>query len=145
MPRTKEQVQEALGLAAPPDDELMTLLEQLGEGEVMTHVPPVEGEGYTADELAEELEEAVVADSVGELLLKAREETGRSLRQAGAAIGVSHARVREMEHSSNIELATLARVAEALGYRVRIVLQPKAVRSNGERFLSRRRTLSAEL
>ena len=138
MPKTREEVQKAFGLAEPPDDEIMALLERLGEGDVVSGVAPVEGEGYTADELAEELEAAVVAESVGDLLSKARQETGRSLRDVGAAAGVSHSRVRELEQSSNVELATLARLAEALGYRAKIVLEPA-------RKSSRMRKLSAEL
>ena len=124
MGKTKEEVQRAFGLAEPPDDEFMALVRQLGEGEMITGVDPVPGGGYTAQELAEELAEALVADSVGELIAKARKETGRSLRDVGAAVGVSHGRVRELEQSSNIEVATLVRVAEALGYGVKIVLEP---------------------
>ena len=138
MPKTREEVQKAFGLTEPPSDEFMALLERLGEGEVVRGVSPVEGDGYTADELAEELEEAVVAESVGDLLSRARQETGRSLRDVGAAAGVSHSRVRELEQSSNVELATLARLAEALGYRATIVLEPA-------RKLSQMRKLSAEL
>jgi DNA-binding phage protein len=146
MLKTREEVQKAFGLANPPDDEFMALLEQLGEGEVVTGVAAVEGEGYTADELAEELEEAVVADSVGELLARARKETGRSLRDVVGAAGLSHARVRELEQSSNVEVATLVRVAEALGYCVKIVLEPKKSAVKGmKKFFRRGRTLSAEL
>ena len=141
MPRTIEDVRQALGLAELPDDELMALLEELGDGAVVTGAPPVAGGGYTADELAEELQEAVVADSVGQLLKRAREESGRTLRDAGAIVGVSHSRVNELEHSSNVEVATLARVAEALGYSVRILLEPKG--SDG--VSGRKRRLSVEL
>ena len=132
-------------MAELPDDELMALLEELGEAEVVTGVSPVEGEDYTADDFAEELEEAEIAESVGQLLQKAREEAGRSLRQAGEAVGVSHTRVRELEHSSNIEVATLARVAEALGYSVRIVLEPRRPPGKLKKLLGRRRRLSVEL
>jgi DNA-binding phage protein len=136
MDRTKEEVQQAFGLAEPPDDEFMALLSQLGEGEVITGVEPVPGAGYTARELAEELAEALVADSVGELLAKAREETGRSLREVGAAVGVSHGRIRELEQSSNVEVATLVRVARAMGYGVKIVLEPSKEGRPGRRRLT---------
>lgn len=76
MLKDREEVQRALGMAEPPDDELMALLAALGDEDVVTGVRPVEGDGYTADELTEELEEAVVADSVGRLLRKARDEVG---------------------------------------------------------------------
>lgn len=145
MPKSKAEIQRALGLSAPPDDAVLALLEELGEGEVVTGATPVAGPGYSAEELLEELEEAVVADSVGELLWKAREETGRSLREAGEIVGVSHARVRELEHSSNMEVATLARVARALGYRVRIVLQPMRPAGKGRKLDGPARALSTEL
>jgi DNA-binding phage protein len=124
MDKAKEEVQRAFGLAEPPDDEFMALLSHLDEGEVVTGVEPVAGGGYTAEELAQEFGEAVVADTVGELIAKARKETGRSLRAVGAAVGVSHGRVRELEQSSNVEISTLVRVAGAMGYGVKIVLEP---------------------
>ncbi len=64
MPTTREEVRKAFGLAEPPDDEFMGLLERLGEVDAVSDVAPVEGDGYTADELLDELEEAVVEDSV---------------------------------------------------------------------------------
>jgi DNA-binding phage protein len=133
-----EQLREVISevLAEPPDDEFMALLSQLGEGEVITNVDPVPDAGYTAQAIAEELAEALVADSVGELIAKARKETGRSLRDVGAAVGVSHGRVRELEQSTNVEVATLVRVAGALGYRVRIVLEPSEESRPGSRRLT---------
>lgn len=56
MARTREEVRTAFGLAEPPDDEMMALLEQLGEGDVVAGVAPVDGEGYTVEELKQELE-----------------------------------------------------------------------------------------
>jgi DNA-binding phage protein len=136
MGKTKEEVQRAFGLAEPPDDEFMALVSQLGEGEVVTDVDPVSGAGSTVQELADELAEALVADTVGELIAKARKETGRSLRDVGAAAGVSHGRVRELEQSSNVEIATLVRLAEALGYGVKIVLEPNEKSQPGVRRLT---------
>ncbi len=72
MPKTKAEIQKALGLSERPDDEHMALLEELGEGEVVTGVTPLTGPGYSAEERAEELGEAVVADSVGDLLWRWR-------------------------------------------------------------------------
>jgi DNA-binding phage protein len=125
MGKTKEEVQRAFGLAELPDDEFMSLVSQLGDGEVITGVKPVPGTGYTARKLVDEFEDAILADTVGELIAKARKQTGRSLRDVGAAVGVSHGRVRELEQSSNVEVATLARIARAMGYgRMQIVLEP---------------------
>jgi len=146
MGRTKEEVQKAFGLAELPDDAFMALLEELGEGDVLAGVAPVEGEGYTAEELEQELEEAIVAESIGDLLARAREQSGKSLRAAGRAAGISHTRVSELERSSNIEIATLARVADTLGYDVKIVLEPKQGGGRIKRMGGKpQRTLTAEL
>lgn len=125
MTKTKKEVQSAFGLAEPPDDEFMALLSELGEGEVISGVDPVPGTGYSTNDLARELSEAIVADSVGEMIAKARKESGQSLRDVGIIAGVTHARVRELERSSNVEVATLTRLADAMGYSVKIVLEPQ--------------------
>lgn len=121
--KSKEEVQEALGLDELPDDELMNLLEDVGE-EAVTGVPPVEGEGYTPETIREELRDALVARSLGEMIAAARSQAGASLRQTGAAVGVSHARIQQLEASENLEVSTLVRVASGLGYRVKISLEP---------------------
>jgi hypothetical protein len=124
--KKKSEVQNDFRLAEPPDDELMALLDELGEGEVViTGGGRVAGEGYSAAEIARELSDAIVADSVGEMLARARKESGQSLRHVGTAAGVSHGRVRELERSSNLEVATLTRMAEAMGYEVKIILEPR--------------------
>jgi hypothetical protein len=125
MKKNRNEVQNALRLAEPPDEELMALLGELGEGEAVTGGRRVAGEGYSAAEIARELSHAIVADSVGEMLAAARKESGQSLRHVGLVAGVSHGRVREMERSSNLEVATLTRMAEAMGYEVKIIFEPR--------------------
>jgi hypothetical protein len=125
MKKNREELQNAFRLAEPPDDELMALLAELGEGEVVTGAGRVAGEGYSAADIARELGDAVVANSVGEMLARARKESGQTLRDVGTAAGVSHGRVRELERSSNLEVATLTRMAEAMGYEVKIILEPR--------------------
>lgn len=61
----KGEVRRAMGLAEPPDDELMALLAELGGEDALTGVPPVEGEGYTSEEIRAELGEAIASDSDG--------------------------------------------------------------------------------
>ncbi|HEY0152266.1 MAG TPA: helix-turn-helix transcriptional regulator [Longimicrobium sp.] len=125
MKKNRKEVQNAFRLTEPPDDELMALLADLGEGEVVTGVGPVAGDGYSAADIARELSDAIVADSVGELIARARKESGQSLRDVASMAGVSHGRVREMERSSNLEVATLTRMADAMGYEVKIILEPR--------------------
>jgi hypothetical protein len=125
MKKNRKEVQNAFRLAEPPDEELMALLSELGEGEFVTGGGRVAGEGYSAAEIARELSHAIVADSVGEMLAKARKESGQSLRRVGLVAGVSHGRVRELERSSNLEVATLTRMAEAMGYEVKIIFEPR--------------------
>lgn len=55
MTRTKEQVQEAFGLDELPDDEFMRLLEEVGPGPVIRGVRPVQGSGWTAEEIRQAL------------------------------------------------------------------------------------------
>lgn len=133
MKKNRNEVQNAFRLAEPPDDELMALLDELGEGEVVAGAGRVAGEGYSAAEIARELSDAIVADSVGEMLARARKESGQSLRHVGTAAGVSHGRVRELERSSNLEVATLTRMAEAMGYEVKIILEPRGQGRPGAR------------
>ena len=52
----------------------------------------------------------VLEGAVGALLAHARDECKRTLRTVGAEAGVSRACVQQIEHSENIEIATLVRV-----------------------------------
>lgn len=122
--KTKEEVRDILGLAELPDDEFMELLEAAGEEETVTGVSPVEDGDYTADEVRAELQEALVARTVGDLLSQARDQCGASLRRAGRITGLSHSRIQQLEASENLEVATLVRVAAGLGFRVKISLEP---------------------
>jgi transcriptional regulator with XRE-family HTH domain len=45
-------------------------------------------------------------------------------RDVGAEAGVSRARVQQIEHSENIEVATLVRIAATYGYQVSISSRP---------------------
>jgi len=125
MKKTKEQVRDELHLDQVPDDEFMQLLDEAGEEAIVTGPPTAQAEAYTPEQISEELAALVVANSVGSLLAHARAESGLSLRAAGAGAGVSHGRIQQLENSENVEVATLVRTAEALGYDVRINLTPK--------------------
>lgn len=62
---------------------------------------------------------------VGQLLQKARQARGLSLRDAARGMERSPSRIVAIEQSTtDITVATLARLAHALGYRAEIVLEP---------------------
>ncbi len=121
MGRSKADVKAKLQLKELPDDGFMELLEAVGNVDV------VEGP-YLDDSvrayIPAEIEETVVGGVVGALLAQARSESGRSLAAIGADTGVTRARIQQIEHSENIEVATLVRFAAACGYQVRISLRP---------------------
>ena len=84
-----------------------------------------------------EVSEAIALRSVGELLSSARKDNTLTLEQLGQALGVSKGRVSQLERQgANLESATLARVAEMLGYDATIVFRPRD---------TRRRVLEARL
>jgi len=121
MSKSKEEVQAALGLHAPPDDAFMALLATVGDADVVT--APERAHAIRAY-APEEIEKIVLEGAVGSLLAHARDESKRSLSTVGTAAGVSRARVQQIEQSDNIEIATLVRVAAACGYQVGISLEP---------------------
>jgi hypothetical protein len=126
MKKTKQQIREELKLDRLPDDEFMQLLEAVGEGPVVAG-PGAErlAQEYTPEQIKAEVEVAVVNGKVGNLLARARADSGLSLRLAGEEAGVTRGRIQQLENSENVEVATLVRVAAALGYSVRISLTPK--------------------
>ena len=98
----------------------MALLAKVGDADVVV------GPGRTHAVRAyapDEIERVVLEGAVGALLAHARDECKRTLRSVGAEAGVSRARVQQIEHSENIEIATLVRVAAAC-YQVGISLEP---------------------
>ncbi len=131
MRRTKRQVQKNLKLAHLPDDAFMHLLTEAGDSDIVggpsvdrrwtVGGPSLEGARVYSPE---EISQAVVDGSTGNLLAEARHEAGRSLADIGHRGGVSRARIQQIEKSENIEVATLVRFASACGYDVAITLRP---------------------
>jgi DNA-binding phage protein len=116
----KAEVRAALQLDSEPTDEFMTLLAELGDGDVASGpVVPVPTRSYTPDEI----EEVVINGTTGELLARAR--GGRTLASIGEKVGVTRARIQQLERSTNIEIATFVRVAKACGYEVSVHLRPQ--------------------
>ncbi len=115
----KAEVRAALNLDSDPDDEFMALLAEVGEGDVAAGpVAPIHARGYTPDEI----EDVVINATTGELLARAR--GGRTLASIGEKVGVTRARIQQLERSTNIEIATFVRVAKACGYEVSVHLRP---------------------
>lgn len=71
------------------------------------------------------LEREVQTERVGELLKQARETQGVTLRELAKRMKVKHPTIVNFEKASSVELSTVARVAEALGYEVWLELTPK--------------------
>jgi hypothetical protein len=115
----KAEVRAALQLDSEPDDEFMALLAEVGEGDVAAGpMVPIHARGYTPDEI----EDVVINGTTGELLAQAR--GGRTLASIGEKVGVTRARIQQLERSTNIEIATFVRVAKACGYEVSVHLRP---------------------
>jgi DNA-binding XRE family transcriptional regulator len=106
--------------------EMEELLNLLSEEEIETGIikPRSEskGEGTSFEEFKAMLEEAIVVKNVTEALEQARKEKNLTLEEVGQRVGVSRARIKQLETSENIEVSTLVRVASALGYKVQIAL-----------------------
>lgn len=81
---------------------------------------------YDQERLEGELRSALLERSLGRLLRSARAASGLSLAEVGECLGVSRGRVHQVEQEGvNIEIGTLRRVADALGYDVQVTLVPR--------------------
>lgn len=96
----------------------------MGEGPV---VPSKKAKLPSEDvnQLAATVESGYLAQTVGELLEKARQTRGLGKRELARRIGTSHGRVSKIEQSENIELKSLLEVASSLGYDLSISLLPQ--------------------
>lgn len=80
---------------------------------------------YDTDTFEEAIETALIAQTVGDLLKIAREQRGQSQRAVAAALSLAPSRIHALEHSDNLEIATLAQAARTLGYRLVLRLEPE--------------------
>ncbi len=106
-------------------EEMMSLPEGPLEPLQVQDIPPA-----APEQLENTIEEAVFAETIGELLEKARTERGVGVRELARRLEVHHSRVVQLEASGrgrldNMQVQSLARQAKALSYRVRIVLEPE--------------------
>lgn len=97
---------------------------QMGEGPVTPKTKTV-----LPSEAVEQLEQTIaqgyLAQTIGELLEKARQTRGLGKRELARKLETSHGRVSKLEQSENIELKSLFEVAQTLGYDLSISLIPK--------------------
>jgi ribosome-binding protein aMBF1 (putative translation factor) len=84
----------------------------------------VKGESF--QDFKNRWEKALLAESVGDVLAKARTESGLSLSQAAQKTKLSRGRMAQLENdNANLEIQTIVKQAQALGYKVRLSLEPE--------------------
>jgi DNA-binding phage protein len=116
-----EQLRAELNLSKLPSDELVQLMEEFGEDEVVQGPIETHGRSYTP----QEIETVVIAGPIGQLVASAVQATGVSRAAIGRSAGVTRARIQQLEHSENVELSTLARIAHACGYLLEVTFTPQ--------------------
>jgi ribosome-binding protein aMBF1 (putative translation factor) len=90
--------------------------------------------GVTPEQMRSVIQAELVARSAGELVQKAMDSQQVSLRELASRLGVVNSRVAEIRKSGQaIEVQTLARYAEALGYDLEIAFVSKT----GERLVAK--------
>jgi transcriptional regulator with XRE-family HTH domain len=67
----------------------------------------------------------IIKKRTGRLLSTARANRGISSKALGETLGISQPRVSQVEKGENLEIATLARLADAMNYDLEIRLNPK--------------------
>ena len=112
--------------------ELETLIAQFTDDEIATGVvqrtgtPAGRPQRHTAKSLLGRLTDAILERSLAQLLRSARATAGLTLAEAAGHLGVTRSRVHQLEQEgANLELHTLQRYANALGYDLQIVFVPR--------------------
>ncbi len=129
-PITRSTVKKALKLKSEPSAELIIAYERLAAFNTPEGVIDIKGMGkkamrWTPEDIDNTLREELVTNSVGELLAKARLQSGLSHSKAAKKAELSRGRISQLEHKdANLEIATIVHQAHALGYRVKLSLEP---------------------
>lgn len=111
--------------------ELEALLAQFTDEEIetgiMTRGPRVQpDQEHTPTSLRGLLADAMLQESLAQLLSCARATADYSLADMAERLGVTRSRAHQLECAgANLELKTLERCAQALGYEARVVFVPK--------------------
>jgi ribosome-binding protein aMBF1 (putative translation factor) len=80
------------------------------------------------EEFSNTLDQLIAVQTVGDGLRQARKRRKLSSRQLALQLELSQTRIMEMERANTeLELRTVARVAEGLGYRVKLELIPEVL------------------
>jgi DNA-binding XRE family transcriptional regulator len=82
---------------------------------------------WTGQDIREVLLESLVTETLGDMLQQARQTRKITGEKLGKRIGVSKARIAQLEalESGKVELQTLTQYARALGYQVNISFIPE--------------------
>jgi DNA-binding XRE family transcriptional regulator len=82
---------------------------------------------WTSQDIREVLLQSLVSETLGDLLQQARQARKITGEKLGKRIGVSKARIAQLEglEGGQVELQTLAQYAHALGYRININFVPQ--------------------
>jgi ribosome-binding protein aMBF1 (putative translation factor) len=114
---------------------LKVLLTELSAEELKTGIiqsnpnPPVGLLEVANQNPRHQLEDAILETDLRHALTRARKNSGASIREVAANEGISVARAHEIEHANlKLELQTLVRHANALGYEVSLTLTPHDAR-----------------
>jgi ribosome-binding protein aMBF1 (putative translation factor) len=108
----------------------------LDEVQAMLGTPPVDvvipkGSSFVTEDFetfSNTLDQLIAVQTVGDGLRQARKRRKLTSRQLASQLDLSQTRIMEMERANTeLELRTVARVAEGLGYRVKLELIPDDV------------------
>jgi hypothetical protein len=124
MPKSAQEWKDELSLPELPDAEYLAALNRL-EGLEAVDGGRLEAQGLAKAMTPGEVAGSVLLNSVGELLRAVRLTHQMTVREAGAAWGVSPGRISQIESAgANLYSSTLGEMAHRMGYRVRVILEP---------------------
>lgn len=99
--------------------------EEIETGVVKTGRSPAGG-SHTIQDLKDAFQSALLEETIGGMLRAVREQHDHSLGDTAQSLGISRARVHQLEHpEANLRIDTLQRFACAYGYKVQVTLVPK--------------------
>lgn len=126
-----EQIKASLKLDTLPHQDFIAKYERLSKldnakGIAYQKKASKKAQAETFEVFQQRWERAVVVESVGDVLAKARTESNLSLSQTAKKTKLTRGRMAQLEHhNANLEIQTIVRQAQALGYRVRLSLEPE--------------------